>query len=286
MQQFSQYIKQELVDIYSTSEISTLFRIIIEEVCGNSYPELVIDKINNLSGIELRKAKDFVIRLKNMEPIQYIIGKTEFYGLQFKVSPDVLIPRPETEELVEWVIKDCAKNNSNNKKSILDIGTGSGCIAISLAKKIPDTDVYALDVSEEALAIASDNANINDVKVNFSKCDVLSEIESFKQELNFDVIVSNPPYIREMEKDTMEDNVLLFEPAKALFVPDNNPLVFYEIIADFALERLNNNGNLYFEINLSMGERISNLLYKKGFTSVELRKDISGNNRMLKAGRY
>ena len=283
MQQFSQYIKEELVDVYSISEISTLFRIVIEEVCGNSYPELVIDKINNLSGLELRKAKEIVARLKNKEPIQYIIGKAEFYGLQFKVSPDVLIPRPETEELVEWILQDFAKNDSNNKKSMIDIGTGSGCIAVTIAKKTAGTNVYGLDVSEKALAIAIDNAKLNDVKVSFERCDVLTELEIFKQGLNFDVIVSNPPYIREMEKDTMEDNVLLFEPEEALFVPDNNPLIFYDIIADLALKRLNNNGKLYFEINFSLGERVSNLLYEKGFKSVELRKDISGNNRMLKA---
>ncbi len=273
-------IRRELEDQYTYSELSTLVRIILEEVFSIGYTEINSDKINNLSPSMLNKVEDIVSRLKKNEPIQYILGKTEFYGLNFTITPNVLIPRPETEELVEWIITEI----SNEKSNILDIGTGSGCIAVTLAKKLPDSKVHAWDISKDALKVAMNNARLNNVTVNFSQQDVLAL--KVKQDVlgaeKFDIIVSNPPYVVESEKATMDENVLRYEPHKALFVPNDNPLLFYEKIINIALFLLKDNGELYFEINRSYGEQLSQILFNKRFKSIELRKDISGNFRMIK----
>ena len=188
----------------------------------------------------------------------------------------MLIPRPETEELVQWVLESA----ENKPMKILDIGTGSGCIAVTLAKKLPSAEVHAWDISEDALKVARRNAERNGVKVIFSKRDMLLEPVSDEK---FDIIVSNPPYVTEVEKTEMQENVLNFEPHLALFVPDDNALVFYEKIADFALTNLNKGGQLFFEINRAKGADIARLLEEKGFKNIELRKDISGNERMVMA---
>ncbi|MDR0333463.1 MAG: peptide chain release factor N(5)-glutamine methyltransferase [Dysgonamonadaceae bacterium] len=271
----TQYIQNKLNDIFSKSEISCLTRLILSDM-DISFADIASGKINDLSDTNDQKIKDIVVRLKKNEPMQYILGTTEFYGLTLSVTPDVLIPRPETEELVEWILSE----NDENRLSILDIGTGSGCISVALAKKLPDANVSAWDISENALEVAAGNAKRNNVNVHLSKQDVFAP---FSSDVVFDIIVSNPPYVLENEKDTMEENVLDFEPHIALFVPDNNPLLFYERIADIAMNCLTLNGKLYFEINREKGGAIAEMLQQKGFADIELRKDISGNERMIRA---
>lgn len=280
MQQFINNIRRELQGLYSHSELSALIRIILEEALNIDYIRINHYKINNLSLSEVSKVEDIVSRLKKNEPIQYVIGKTEFFGLNFKVTPDVLIPRPETEELVDWILSE----NTDENYNILDIGTGSGCIAVTLAKKLPGAEVHACDISKDALNIAIENARLNDVIVNFLQLDVLSvkAKQLISQWNKFDLIVSNPPYVMESEKKSMDANVLRFEPHKALFVTNENPLVFYDVIADLALNMLKDRGMLYCEINRALGEELILLLENKGFEDVELRKDISGNFRMIK----
>lgn len=277
MQQYTQYIQQELEGVYTPSEISVLHRLILSEICGTSVAAITEDKFSNLSGSQARNLEDILSRLKGGEPHQYVLGKCEFYGIEFRVTPDVLIPRPETEELVEWIL---AENNAAGRMMILDIGTGSGCIAVTLAKKMPDAVVEAWDLSESAIKVASGNALRNGVEVHFTRRDIL---QPFETEITYDLIVSNPPYVTESEKETMERNVLGFEPHEALFVPDDNPLLFYERIAGLAMAMLNDQGQLYFEINRSKGELICEMLEKSGFAEVELRNDISGNARMIRA---
>jgi len=268
MQHLVQHILQELEGIYSKPEISVLTRLILEEVCAN--------KNSHLSGSERRKAEDIVHRLKNGEPIQYILGKTEFYGMPFKVTPDVLIPRPETEELVEWILT----GDRSPGCSALDIGTGSGCIAVTLAKKMLNANVHAWDISEGALKVASENALLNGVNIEFSVRDIFQPVDNNP---SFDLIVSNPPYVTESEKITMEPNVLDFEPYEALFVPDNHALIFYERIAKIALISLYKGGELYFETNRDKGREVCDMLQSMGFVHIELKKDISGNDRMIRA---
>lgn len=270
------HILHELDGLYAKAEISILTKLILEEVCGPSFTAITADKNKHLSVSQLSKVEDIVHRLKNGEPIQYILGKTEFYGMPFVVTPDVLIPRPETEELVEWILSV----NPQAGRLVLDIGTGSGCIAVTLAKKMNGAEVYAWDISEGALRVASGNARLNSVCVRFSVQDIFQLVDS---NLPFDVVVSNPPYVTESEKVTMESNVLDFEPHEALFVTDDNALLFYKQIADVALELLRDNGELYFEINREKGLEVCDMLRNKGFACVELRKDISGNDRMVRA---
>lgn len=276
MQQTKLPILQELSGLYSKQEIHVLTQLILHEVCEDTDLGNPTDKINQLSGSSLRKAKQIVSRLKNGEPIQYITGKTEFYGLPFKVTPFVLIPRPETEELVEWILSENRAENC----LVLDIGTGSGCIAVTLAKKMGSADVHAWDISEGALETAEENACLNGVDVQFSQRDVFTSLECVH---HFDIIVSNPPYVTESEKAEMEANVLDFEPHFALFVPDDDPLIYYKKIADMALSLLFEGGKLYFEINRGKGKDVCDMLYAKGFTRIESRKDISGNERMVRA---
>lgn len=276
MQQSIQHIQQELDGLYSKQEISVLTQLILEEVCGNSYRGITRDKNNHLYGLAICKIEDIVRRLKSGEPVQYILGKAEFYGIPFKVGPDVLIPRPETEELVEWVLS----GNLQPGCSVLDIGTGSGCIAVTLAKKLKNAEVHAWDISEGALKVATDNARLNGVKIQFSLRDIFQPVDV---DLRFDVIVSNPPYVTESERITMEANVVDYEPHLALFVSDDHALVFYERIADVALQLLNEEGELYFEINRKKGSEVCDMLLNKGFGFLELRRDISGNVRMVRA---
>ena len=271
-----EYIRTQLNDTFSTGEIRAFTRLILEEECNLSFLEIASCKFNDLSDTKKQNIISIVKRLQNNEPIQYILGKTEFYGLEFKVAPEVLIPRPETEELVEWILLETKQPSPQ----ILDIGTGSGCIAISLAKKMSSATVDAWDVSPKALSIAKDNATINNVSVNFLEVDVLKYQQDKRR---FDIIVSNPPYIKEIEKKLMTKNVLDFEPHIALFVPDNQALIFYNSIADIAQVQLKNNGWLYFEINQAKGTEVVQLLKEKGFVNVELKQDISGNDRMVRA---
>ena len=271
-----EYIRSQLIEKYTKSEIRVLSSLILKEVCNLTFSDIVSCKFKNLSITEKQKIIDIVGRLQNNEPIQYVLGKTEFYGLDFIVNSSVLIPRPETEELVEWVLQETKHINPH----LLDIGTGSGCIAIALAKHLHYGTVDAWDVSEEALKVARNNAALNHVSINFSKVDVLKPVDIDK---HFDIIVSNPPYITVSEKNKMERNVLDFEPHEALFVPNDESLIFYNKISDIALKMLNSKGYLYFEINQAKGTDVMELLKKKGFENVQLKKDISGNSRMIKA---
>ncbi len=229
-------------------------------------------KLNSTQKSELDAA---ISRLKNYEPIQYILEETEFFGLPFYVNKNVLIPRPETEELLELIINE----NLQEGLSVLDIGTGSGCIAISLARYLRKADISAWEISPLALEVAILNSKKNNVNINFKKTDVLGEYPSDKR---FDIIVSNPPYILEKEKQDMDANVLDYEPHTALFVPDDKSLIFYERIADIALQILKPNGKLYFEINRAKGQETIDMLKKKGFLNIELHKDLSGNDRMVR----
>jgi len=217
-------------------------------------------------------------QLKKEIPIQYLLGSTSFYGLNFEVNSDVLIPRPETEELVDWIIKDCLIFRNDVTLKIVDIGTGSGCIAISLAKNLPNAQVFAIDVSGKALATAKKNAELNNVEVTFIQKNIL---ETASLDFQFDIIVSNPPYVRNLEKVEINKNVLDNEPHLALFVDDNDALVFYRKIAELAQKSLSKNGQLYFEINQYLGKETVALLENLGFENLELRKDIYGNDRMI-----
>ena len=234
-----------------------------------------------------------------MEPLQYILGETEFYSLPIKVNPSVLIPRPETEELVELVIRTVLAISETSPPHIadrpplriLDIGTGSGCIAITLAKHIPDAKVTAIDISETALQTAKENARLNNVNIRFIHADILNTpITGFNTptaaeliDVDFDIIVSNPPYVTSEEKVLMNENVLNYEPHGALFVPNDEPLIFYKAITGFALQKLSPEGFLFFEINAKYDIETSEMLHKKGFVQIEIIRDLSGKNRFISA---
>jgi|LFRM01.2.fsa_nt_gb release factor glutamine methyltransferase len=271
-----EYIRTHLSEGFTVGEIRAFTTLILKEVCNLSFSDIVACKFTELSDNEKQNIISIVKRLQKGEPIQYILGVTEFYGLDLKVTSSVLIPRPETEELVEWILLETKQLNPH----ILDIGTGSGCIAITLSKKMKYATVDAWDVSAEALEVAKENAKANNVSIKFSKVDVLAKQDLDKR---FDIIVSNPPYIIESEKKVMSKNVLDFEPHQALFVSNNDALIFYDRIADIAVKLLNKNGMLYFEINQAYGQQIVQLLQQKNFINIELKKDISGNYRMIRA---
>lgn len=266
-----------LSDLYPSEEIQSFFSILSEKYLGLTRLELALHADKDISETNVHNFETAILRLKKHEPIQYILGETEFYGLPFLVNNHTLIPRPETEELVEWIVQDASKKIS--LKTILDIGTGSGCVAISLAKNISDCEVSAIDISEGALKVALQNSLLNSVKVQFEKLDVLASEELSEK---YDIIVSNPPYVRELEKKVMHANVLTYEPDLALFVSDENPLVFYNKIAQLAKAHLNNEGLLYFEINEYLSEDLVSMLKELGFISIEVKKDIFGKDRMIK----
>uniref|UniRef100_UPI004049AE09 peptide chain release factor N(5)-glutamine methyltransferase n=1 Tax=Gelidibacter sp. TaxID=2018083 RepID=UPI004049AE09 len=274
---------QELDVIYGDNEVQNFFYLLTEFHLKLKRIDITLQPDFELTSEVLEYFLGAISRLKTYEPIQYIIGETEFYGLPFKVNSHTLIPRPETEELVELVINN-VKLKSTRPLSILDIGTGTGCIAISLAKHIVNAQVFAVDVSNDALKVAKENAVLNAVNVEFLKADILNwQSESRLQELKFDIIVSNPPYVRHLEKAEMKANVLQHEPHLALFVDDANPLQFYRAITEFASQKLQPNGQLYFEINQYLGDEMLQLLKSFHFKNIELLTDIFGNHRMMKA---
>lgn len=277
MQETIKLIKTELAPFYEESEVISFVRLILEYSCNISYQDIVLKKKFEVNPKAAKKIGRIIEKLKTLEPIQYILGETEFYNLKFKVNPAVLIPRPETEELVEWILNSV----ENDKSAILDIGTGSGCIPISLKHNLPKLDVSAIDISEKAIEIAKTNALENNVEIALERRDILNWKEYEWKE--YDIIVSNPPYVRELEKEQMNKNVLDFEPANALFVEDSEPLLFYSIIADFAQSYLKKDGLIYFEINEAFGEATKEVLLDKGFNNVVLKKDLSGKDRMIKA---
>jgi len=270
------YFFISLDGIYEANEINSFFYIFCEEVLGFSKIDVTLNQDFYVSSTHQNILQDTISRLLKFEPIQYIYGVSHFYNLKFKVTPEVLIPRPETEELVEIVIK----NTKNQLINILDMGTGSGCIAISLAKFLSNANVSAIDISEKALQIAKINATNNGVDIKFYKENILI-INSLPE--NYDIIVSNPPYVRNLEKAEMQPNVLHHEPHQALFVEDINPLIFYDKISKLAYKYLKDNGKLYFEINQYLGIETQKMITKNGFSQVELKKDFFGNDRFIVA---
>jgi release factor glutamine methyltransferase len=269
---------QELTPIYDAGEAESFFYLILEEKNQLKRIDLALRPELDFLEEEIVVWNSILEQLKKEIPVQYLLEKTSFYGLDFEVNENVLIPRSETEELVDWIIKSNSKIEKLKDLKILDIGTGSGCIAISLAKNIPNSQVYAIDVSQKALATAKKNAEINKVNVTFINQNIL-ETEDLTQQ--FDIIVSNPPYVRNLEKEEIKKNVLDNEPHLALFVEDNDALIFYRKIADLAKKNLSENGQLFFEINQYLGKEMIDLLEKMNFKNIELRKDIYGNDRMI-----
>ena len=275
-------------------------RLLMSHITGLSMTQLLAERDFCLSEEQQKWYDEAIMRLQNNEPLQHILGYSEFYGRKFKSDRRALVPRPETEELVEWIIDSIHNSQptvlSNSEKftihnsletppknlSILDIGTGTGCIALSLAKELQWAKVTAVDISEDALSLAQENAEILEAdNVRFIRCDILEEQD--KIDACYDVIVSNPPYVRECEKAEMEANVLDYDPHTALFVSDEDPLIFYRAIGEFALTHLDNGGALYFEINQYLGQETCDMLVAMGYKNVELKKDINDNQRMIKA---
>ena len=270
-----QFIK-ELTPLYDVMEAESFFYLVLENKQHLKRIDLVLEPELSFSEAQLKEWNAILQKLQQEIPVQYILGSTHFYGLEFEVNENVLIPRPETEELVKWILAD---NEFTKPISLLDIGTGSGCIAISLAKNLPTAEVYAIDVSENALNTARKNALRNQTSVTFIHQNIL-ETEDLLQQ--YDIIVSNPPYVRNLEKLEIKKNVLENEPHLALFVDDHDALLFYRKIAALAQKNLRAEGILYFEINQYLGNETIDLLENMGFT-VELRQDIYGNDRMIKA---
>ncbi len=278
MQASLTYIRKELEGLFPESEVESFIRIIFSSLKNYSQTDLILKKDEVLSEIKKDAIKKIVTRLKNQEPIQYILGETEFYGLTFKVNPSVLIPRPETEELVDWILK----SELPESPVIFDVGTGSGCIPISLKKNLPNAQVLACDISKESLKIANKNAKINRVEVEFILQDFLN-LQAPEGFPKLDILISNPPYVRDSEKKLMEKNVLDFEPETALFVPDDDPLRFYKALVEFGNDRLRKGGLMFWEINEAFGKECVLLLKENGYSNVELRKDLNGKYRMVKA---
>jgi len=271
------YIKNELNPIYSSREGESISYLLLEHVLDCSRMHLQLNKSDVVEDDTFELIAQFVEELKTKKPLQYILGEADFYDLKFKVNEHTLIPRPETEELVHAIINE----NKSSNLTILDIGTGSGCIPICLAKNLNQAKLSTADISAKAIETAKENAKSNDVEISFYNRDIL-KWEDFEWE-EYDIIVSNPPYVTEAEKEKMEDNVLKYEPHTALFVSDHDPLIFYRTISELAISHLKKGGKLYFEINESLGKEMKELLEEKGFTNILLHKDINGKNRMMSA---
>ena len=273
-----------LSTIYGFEEARSLSWLSISFVCKlerAKYLSIKQEEINSDDAEQLFKIHEQLIQGK---PLQYILGETVFYDLTFQVNPSVLIPRPETEELVDWaLITSRIINGETEVLKLLDIGTGSGCIAISIKKYIPLADITAIDISEAALNTARQNADLNQIEINFIQDDIFKPTNLELINSKYDLILSNPPYVTEAEKDQMLDNVLNHEPHNALFVPNHDPLVFYRAITDFALNHLKINGFLFLELNEKFSKETINLLREKGFKEIELRQDMGGKDRMIRA---
>lgn len=271
------YFNDRLKSVFSDREIRMMFQLCAEKRLNVSPTELLLSDGIRMSESDLLYFRSVVKRLLNHEPFQYIYGETEFYGLLLKTDSRALIPRPETEELVDWIVK----SHDADMQKIIDVCSGSGCIALALKKQFPDADVTGIDVSQEALSLSVENARFNQLDVNFEQQDVVSD--QFKTENNLiDIIVSNPPYVKENEKIGMQEHVLAHEPHLALFVNDNSPLIFYDKITSFASRTLKPGGWLYFEINEQYGQEMIELLQAHLFDAVELKQDLQGKDRMIR----
>ena len=283
---------QELSSLYDEKEVESFFYLTLEKLHQKKRIDLALQPDLSMDETQLSQWETVLTELKTYKPIQYILGETEFYGLPFLVNENVLIPRPETEELVGLIVSSFKFQVSSPEVSglkILDIGTGSGCIPISLKKNLPSAEVFAIDVSPNALEVAQKNAEINGVEVNFIEANILLTdslalpTRNTQHATTFDIIVSNPPYVRNLEKAEINPNVLEFEPHLALFVEDNDALLFYRKITELAKSHLAENGKLYFEINQYLGKETVALVESYGFKNVQLIKDIYGNDRMISA---
>jgi len=282
VKKFRDYFNNTLIKLYPISEIDTFLFLLLEEYLNFKRTDLVLKSNFKISTEVLSLLTSSTELLEKEIPIQYILKKTEFYGLPFILNEHVLIPRPETEELVSFVLDKVLKIETlqpvEREIKILDIGTGSGCIPISLKKSLPLAEISAIEISDKALSVAKKNTLLNQVDINLIKQDILKT-----SELNdiYDIIISNPPYVRELEKKEIKNNVLKNEPHRALFVKDNNPLIFYDKIAELAKNHLTKNGLLFFEINQYLGKETVELIRMKGFNTIELKKDIFGHDRII-----
>jgi release factor glutamine methyltransferase len=268
-------LNQELANLYPTPEAQSISWQVLEHVTGLPKTRLLAYQEQVLEDEQMAELNELLDRLLENEPLQYVLGKADFYGLTFQVTPAVLIPRPETEELVDYIVK---AHSSQQNLRVLDLCTGSGCIAISLKKNLPEAEVLALDVSETALGVARVNADMNDAPVTFLQTDLLQTPADFLP-LNLDIMVSNPPYVLEKEREQMRANVLQFEPKLALFVPDADPMLFYRRIADLGLKLLKPGGWLYFETNEQYAQQVAELMEKSGYTSTKAWNDFYGKPR-------
>jgi release factor glutamine methyltransferase len=274
-------LTKELKNVYKSDELKNIVELVIEHITNMTRMEQVKSKVAYLTCTQLESIDAISERLKKNEPVQYVLGEAWFAGMRFKVNKNVLIPRPETEELVDWIVKESQKSKVKSQ-NIIDIGTGSGCIPITLKKKLPEVNVSAIDVCSEALFTATENAIELNAEVDFLLLDFLDE-EKWKELSQYDIIVSNPPYVKQTEINTMHDRVKEFEPYLALFVPDNDALLFYKKLSSFSLKHLNQGGSLFVEINEALGESVVTLLRSAGFANIELRKDMQGKDRMVSA---
>ena len=271
-------MKKELVGLYAPEELAAIIRSLFSHLTGLSASEMILEKNRKMSESEIHYLQRSLKRLKEFEPLQYITGVAWFHGFEFKVNPAVLIPRPETEELVEWILSD--HNSADGSVKILDIGTGSGCIAISLKKKLPKAEVHAIDISREALSVAEENADRLNAEVRFRCADILdTSARSALQQ--YDVIVSNPPYVTPGDRKKMMRNVTDHEPSLALYVQEDDPLQYYREIIVFSAHHLKKGGRLYLECNEGNAKEVVLLLEEAGFTDIELRKDMQGKHRMV-----
>lgn len=270
----------QLFELYDDRESANIADWVIEDITGFKRVDRITNKQFPLNTSQQELLKKYTEELLQHKPVQYVLNETWFAGMKFYVDENVLIPRPETEELVEWIVEESQKSKVKSKK-VLDIGTGSGCIPIALKKKLVDYEVHALDVSKEALTVAEKNAASLNAPITFNEINILDK-SMWNQLPEFDVIVSNPPYIKQSEEKEMRNNVLLHEPHLALFVSDEDALLFYKIIAEFGLTHLAKDGELYFEINEVLGKEVKELLELKGYSDVEIKKDMQGKDRMVK----
>ncbi|MBE9575098.1 peptide chain release factor N(5)-glutamine methyltransferase [Flavobacterium proteolyticum] len=288
LKDFKTHFFDSLKNSQDEQEIESFFFILTEYLHNLKRIDVALNPNFELSEEEVKKWNTILADLQQEKPIQYITGEAWFYGLQFEVNENTLIPRPETEELVEWILNSSIIHHPS-PINILDIGTGTGCIPISLKTNLPEANVSAIDVSEKALEVAKRNAELNKVEVNFIQTNIL-EVEDLSQlpssvihhPSSYNIIVSNPPYVRNLEKEEIKKNVLDYEPHLALFVEDTDALLFYRKIAQLALKNLSPNGLLFFEINQYLGKETVELLQNLGFKNIELKKDMYGNNRMIK----
>ncbi len=270
------FIKDNLDVISSPGEVESIAMLIMEHLFGIDQTDVIMDRSLKINGDMRKKIRLYIDRLNEYEPIQYILGEAHFYGRKFLVNQNVLIPRGETEELVELILDDY----KGKRFRLIDIGTGSGCIPVTIASERKEAKCFAMDIDPRAIKLARRNADLHQVKIEFLLMDILKEPIPVEQ---LDIVVSNPPYIPERDKKFMEKNVLLYEPGKALFVGDEDPTLFYTRIAEVALPVLKSSGRIYFEIHEEQGENVSNILDKAGFTDVEIFKDLHGKPRMARA---